>query len=371
MRCRKIRNLQRSHSGGTVDLVEEVGTKRNLVRKKMLREDAPSDIEWQRFVQECELMERMQGVPGVVRLVSMSKSNRKIIMYTEFYEHGDLLEVIHKFKLTEGDFGCIFHQVITTVSGIHEIGISHRDIKPENIFLRGDVLIGHPFEVGIGDFGLSAIGKFKESRVGTEIYAPPEIFDRTQSYDPSLIDSWCLGVTMYCVVFETLPWSGRTASEVRDRMLAHTPINWELRKDIPELFTFVMQMLMEYDPEKRMRVVDLHKMGLFKQYDMRNLSPGLGQHSHSSPALVEHIDLSASSTSSTGLTLLLDYNGDRSSSGDLPRAPRSPRKKHFDTLPRKISPGETKAVVSAPVPIQAKEEGRFKRVLRKISPRKK
>jgi serine/threonine protein kinase len=65
------------------------------------------------------------------------------------------------------------------------------------------------------DFGFSCIshfGEFRKTICGTPSYTPPEIIKR-QSYDPELVDVWCLGVTMYAMLAAQLPFEGETTDK--------------------------------------------------------------------------------------------------------------------------------------------------------------
>lgn len=66
----------------------------------------------------------------------------------------------------------IINNLCKGLHDIHEHNIAHRDIKPENI------MINENHDIKYIDFGLACIGE-SDTVMGTPLYSPPEILDRT------------------------------------------------------------------------------------------------------------------------------------------------------------------------------------------------
>lgn len=119
----------------------------------------------------------------------------------------------------------VMAQLSGAVTHLHSLGFVHRDIKPENIFLCD----GSCRWVKLGDFGLTrAIGStvravWYESPFCTPEVEPAkeageqrencgtdeEVEDIWITVEPC-IDSWALGVLVYCLLTGCFPWEEST-----------------------------------------------------------------------------------------------------------------------------------------------------------------
>jgi Protein kinase domain len=148
-------------------------------------------------------------------------------------------------------------QVCEPLAEAHALGIVHRDIKPENLFLWS----GGPARdiVKVLDFGLAKqLGRGKalgvtgpQDSLGSPVYMSPE-----QITTPHLVDSrsdiWSLGVVMYRLLTNALPFGGDSLVEVLSHILNAAPR--PLSEIVPgldvELNTIVTRCL-EKDPAAR------------------------------------------------------------------------------------------------------------------------
>ena len=124
----------------------------------------------------------------------------------EFMPGGDLLKLCRQqpgssLSLDEALF--FFRQVCEGLAYAHSCGIIHRDLKPNNFLLSEDRRI-----VKIADFGVAKItvggGDDAEvTRVGAEVYAPPEHHpEKQEQYDrlTAAADIYSLAKSFYTVV---------------------------------------------------------------------------------------------------------------------------------------------------------------------------
>ncbi|HKP88226.1 MAG TPA: serine/threonine protein kinase [Blastocatellia bacterium] len=90
----------------------------------------------------------------------------------EYMPGGDLLDLCRRRPFSLDDALFYFRQVAEALAYAHSQGVIHRDIKPNNLLLSADKKI-----VKVADFGVAKMGAGDSdeiTRVGTNVYAPPE-----------------------------------------------------------------------------------------------------------------------------------------------------------------------------------------------------
>ncbi|CAI4039109.1 hypothetical protein SMKI_07G0800 [Saccharomyces mikatae IFO 1815] len=121
----------------------------------------------------------------------------------------------------------ILSDVVSGLEHLHSRGITHRDIKPSNL------LISSNGTVKISDFGvaiLSTTGStniqssheqiLKSKTLGTPAFLAPELCSTDSEHCCTFaIDIWSLGVTLYCLLFGTLPFNANSVLELFDKII--------------------------------------------------------------------------------------------------------------------------------------------------------
>lgn len=89
----------------------------------------------------------------------------------EYMPGGDLARYCRDNRVSIGRALDLVEQISAGLAHAHKQGIIHRDIKPQNLLLTGDRKI-----VKIADFGVARSTQAENpiTRVGTNVYAPPE-----------------------------------------------------------------------------------------------------------------------------------------------------------------------------------------------------
>ncbi len=148
----------------------------------------------------------------------------------------------------------VIRQVALGVHAAHRLGIVHRDLKPGNIMLERE---GEgPLHAFVMDFGLArdlADVPTGLSRVmGTPSYMSPEQIEGPSVLIGPHTDVFALGVTLYELLAERLPFEAPSPTETMRRIVHEDPV--PLRKVDPELpreLEAVVQRCLEKDVLRR------------------------------------------------------------------------------------------------------------------------
>jgi serine/threonine protein kinase len=123
----------------------------------------------------------------------------------------------------------IICQIASAIKYIHQKGYIHRDIKGENIMKCGK-------SWKLIDFGLSQKIKEAEGLYGTLDFLAPEIIESEEIGPP--VDVWALGITLYELLFGTVPFIDRTNKKTMKRIVngpLTIPKVPEISKDLKEI----------------------------------------------------------------------------------------------------------------------------------------
>jgi eukaryotic-like serine/threonine-protein kinase len=110
----------------------------------------------------------------------------------------------------------IAHRLCLPLEHAHSLGIVHRDIKPENVMIREDGVLK------LMDFGIAQILDTQRltttgQLLGSPAYMAPELINGKPV--DKRIDIFALGVMLYQLATNELPFSGRNPAQVLNRIL--------------------------------------------------------------------------------------------------------------------------------------------------------
>ncbi len=201
-----------------------------LVALKILPDYFASDeARLRRFQTEARAASALNH-PNILTIHEVGESEGLYFIATEFIDGQTLRDLLADEALQTEDVAEIAIQVGSALSAAHAAGIVHRDIKPENIMRRADGL------VKILDFGIAKLLEqpanelsTSEPRPETEVgvvmgtvdYMSPEqarglvIDERT--------DIWSLGVVLYEMTANQLPFTGATRMDTLVGILERSP----------------------------------------------------------------------------------------------------------------------------------------------------
>ncbi len=139
----------------------------------------------------------------------------------EYLGGGDMSKLCREQPLTLERAVFYLEQVCAGLAHAHECGVIHRDIKPQNLLLTADREI-----VKIADFGVARLeaGDGAITRVGTNIYAPPEHSPLVQT---TQLDTGALGsaqLTPAADIYSLAKTAYTLICGVSPRAFSHQPI---------------------------------------------------------------------------------------------------------------------------------------------------
>ncbi|KAL1986134.1 hypothetical protein VTN96DRAFT_6786 [Rasamsonia emersonii] len=160
--------------------------------------------------------------PSLVQLKAFGSDEKRALLVLDYCPGGDLFEFATSGvkPLSPDLIRRIFAELVAAVRYLHANYIVHRDIKLENVLVNPPLSVMQEVTdwrtydravVTLSDLGLSRrIPEPPESpllhtRCGSEDYAAPEIL-MGQPYDGRATDAWALGVLLYAMMENRLPF---------------------------------------------------------------------------------------------------------------------------------------------------------------------
>lgn len=182
-----------------------------------LQDEIDSDLERtliENFQNEAVALDRVRH-PNIISRLGHGTArdlNGTVFHYLvlEYLSGGDLQGLVRREKVTLQRALGYLEQICAGIGFAHKKGIIHRDIKPQNLLLMGDMTT-----VKIADFGVARDSDTNSpiTRVGTNIYAPPEhsplnasANDLHQRYKlTAASDIYSLAKSFYTILFSEAP----------------------------------------------------------------------------------------------------------------------------------------------------------------------
>ncbi len=197
--------------------------------------------------------------PNIATVYEVGEWNGQLFIAMPYYEGETLRQRIERGPLAPSDAARIAGQIAAGLAAAHRAGIVHRDLKPANVMLTRDG------QVKIVDLGLAKVFSETEATVtrmtgpgatvGTIAYMAPE--QATGLDVDARADIWALGVTFYEMLTGRLPFPGDTAPAVLLAVASRAPAPIrDVRHDVPEPLTRIVQRALEKDRERRTVTAD-------------------------------------------------------------------------------------------------------------------
>ena len=210
-----------------------------------------------RFLREAQLA-AMTSHQNLVRVIDVSSESGVYFLVMDYVDGESAGERLkRKGKLSEEEAVEIGLGAAEGLAEAHRKGIVHRDVKPDNIMIDKDG------RVRITDLGLakafsdegtgSDIPSLTQTRgmMGTPEYMPLEQFESAKDVGPTA-DVWSLGMTLYNILTDDLPWGKRSFLGLIAAVQSEPPRDVkEFRTDLSDGACAIIRRALRREPAER------------------------------------------------------------------------------------------------------------------------
>lgn len=208
---------------GIVYEAEDVKLKRVVALKVVRNAHFATREEAARFRGETQAIAQLDH-PDIVPIYESGEEDGMPYFTMRLAEGGSLADRLkRRGVMADREAATFMARIARAVQYAHEHGVLHRDLKPANILLD---VAGKPM---LSDFGLAKLldAEFQLTRsnayVGTPHYMSPEQAAGKSKEVTMVSDVWALGVMLFQMLTDKLPFTGGSAVEVMRRITQEEP----------------------------------------------------------------------------------------------------------------------------------------------------
>jgi serine/threonine-protein kinase len=178
----------------------------------------------------------------------------------EYLRGGSLRDLLKSVgPLTCGEACAIAQQVALALQYVHSMGYAHNDVKTDNILFRERLQKKSPFNSVLIDFGIAAKLKRVREDAGALLWMSPERLRYIKgglapeyNIDSSKVDVYAVGVLLYKMLTNKMPFNGISESSITSRIINQMPDNVrKLQSTVPPVLDDLILACMAKKPEAR------------------------------------------------------------------------------------------------------------------------
>lgn len=208
---------------GIVYEAEDLKLRRVVAMKVVRNAQFTTNEEKVRFQAETQAVALLDH-PDIVPIYESGEHDGMPYYTMRLAEGGSLADRLKKRGvMPDREAATFLSRIARAVQHAHDHGVLHRDLKPANILLD---MAGKPM---LSDFGLAKLldAEFQLTRsnayVGTPHFMSPEQAAGKSKEVTTASDVWALGVMLYQMLTDKLPFQGGSAVEVMRRITQEEP----------------------------------------------------------------------------------------------------------------------------------------------------
>ena len=209
---------------GVIYRAQDGDTGRVYALKALINVEKANEKQLRRFIQEAQSAMRLDH-PGIVRIHDIGIYENIPYFTMDLIEGQDLQHHLRGHTLSLLELLGVVVKVCDAVHYAHEHAVIHRDLKPANIIVRQADCQPILTDFGLAknmdsSFKLTAEG----AMVGTPLFLSPEQVSGKGHAVDRRCDVYGLGVMLYQILTDRLPFTGRNPYEVYRKVLEEDPV---------------------------------------------------------------------------------------------------------------------------------------------------